>query len=244
MLCPSVCHVMSCDDQLNQMRKSSFPDISHPDLHNIKESFLPRRPFFRHLCEWSDKIQTHAAEGGLNDDHDEAGRDLPHSGDQTHWGDRDAVPRAEKHRCWKYFIHCIHDKLFVRDTWGCKDCSSFAEIFHPPGDAISGLWVGSPGPGEECAPHLVHGFARSLVMFGHPQLTGTMYLLHTLLLYTTAVQAQCLILARKIQKEPASRMQLSHGTYIKELTSCWFAFILLRVSKTTSRSENFENQPS
>ena len=79
-------------------------------------------------------------------------------------------------------------KLFVGDTWGCENCSSFAEILHPPGDAVSGLWVGSPGPGEECAPHLVHGFARSLGLFGHPQLTGKMYLLHT------TVQAQCLIL--------------------------------------------------
>lgn len=55
-----------------------------PDLHNVEKSFLPWRPFLRHLCKGSDKIQTHAAEGGLDDDHDEAGRDLPHPGYQTH----------------------------------------------------------------------------------------------------------------------------------------------------------------
>ena len=59
---------------------------------------MPRRSLLRHLCKRGDKIQTHAAEGGLDHDDDEAGRDLPDSGNQTHRGDRDAVPGAKKHR--------------------------------------------------------------------------------------------------------------------------------------------------
>ena len=62
---------------------------------------LPDGPGLDGRGELLDKVEEHAAEGGLDQDDDEAGQDLPDAGHDADRGERDAGPHPEEDGHWK-----------------------------------------------------------------------------------------------------------------------------------------------